>query len=366
MIFDMWWATIHNKGTFVKRWIKFSLLVLCGVFLVLAGGVFLAGLEPEKELPEGWKLIRPPGETYTMIENGDYIWTGGQAGVYKIDRRKFELIEHLPLPKHVDYVKALHMDREGNLWIGHFNGLTIFKEDGTLILEINDGLPDKRVNCIYEDSQGNLLVGTWGGAAIFNGQDWEVITKEDGLMEDMVNVIMEDSHGGYWFGHYVAPRGGISYLSNGKWQYFSLEKGLPHNNITSFYEDKAGYVWAGTGLFERGGAVRFAFNGSGWQIAGTVHKEHGLAGEKVRFIFQDHRGAYWFTSEFDGIAVFTEEALFNRGNSLILNEENGLANYEVKVILQDADGVLWLGTHNGVNAIEKDALDRLEHTTFKI
>ncbi|WP_051533952.1 ligand-binding sensor domain-containing protein [Desulfitibacter alkalitolerans] len=316
-------------------------------------------MEPERDLPEGWKLIRPPGETYAMIESGDYIWTGGQAGVYKIDRGKFELIEHLSLPREVDYVKALYMDREGALWIGHFNGLTVLKEDGNLILEVNEGLPDKRVNCMYEDSQGRLLVGTWGGVAIFNGQSWEAITRENGLMEDMVNVIMEDSLGGYWFGHYVAPRGGISYLRNGKWQYFSVEKGLPHNNITAFHEDTLGYVWAGMGLFERGGAVRFTYNGNEWEIAAALHKEQGLAGEKVRFIFQDHRDVYWFTSEFDGVAVFTKEALLGGGESHILTEERGLANYEVKVILQDADGVLWLGTHYGVNAIEKDALSRL-------
>lgn len=319
----------------------------------------MAGIQPDDELPAGWTLIRPPGETYTMIEDKGFVWTGGQAGVYKIDRVSFKLIEQLSLPSEVDYVKDLHMDEDGSLWIGHFNGLTVLKKDGSFVLAENLGLPDKRVNCMYSDSKGNLLVGTWGGVAIYDGASWRTIAQEDGLMEDMVNVIMEDSLGGYWFGHYIAPRGGISYLRDGKWQYFSVDNGLPHNNITSFCEDTSGYVWAGMGLFERGGATRFVFKDKEWKIAENLSVEDGLAGEKVRAIFQDHRGVYWFTSEFDGVAVFTEEELFNTRKSIILSEESGLANYEVKVILEDVDGNLWLGTHYGVNVIDKDALYRL-------
>jgi ligand-binding sensor domain-containing protein len=339
-----------------KQGIIVGLLILGAYFLVSAGGWLIFQLETGQELPPGWELIRPPGEIYAMIEDGDYIYTGGLSGVFKIDRRSRLLLEQLGLPGDVDHVKALHMDEENNLWIGHFNGLTILTKNGPLSLGPGEALPDKRVNCIYQDSSGRLLIGTWGGVALYDGIGWQSITTGDGLLVDMVNVIMEDSRGGFWFGHYLAPRGGISYLREGKWQYFTVEEGLPHNNITSLLEDKAGYVWAGTGLFQRGGAARFVLVGDEWEIAEVLTEADGLAGEKVRFIFQDRRGVYWFTSEFDGVAVFTEGELFGGRESLVLTEETGLANYEVKVILEDVDGTIWLGTHNGLNSLSREAL----------
>ena len=342
------------------KWIKGSLFVAAAFLLVSVGGGILTKMQPEKELPEGWTLIRPPGETYAMLIDGNDVWTGGQEGVYRIDRLEHTLIEKLSLPREVDYVKALNIDQEGALWIGHFNGLTILKNNSYLTLGEEEGLPDHRVNCFHVNSEENLMVGTWGGVAIYDGNKWETITSQDGLMVDMVNVIFEDSTGGYWFGHYLAPRGGISYLREGNWQYFSVDNGLPHNNITSFYEDDAGYIWVGTGLFERGGAARFVPDDHGqWVMDTVLSKNEGLAGEKVRYIFQDQRGIYWITSEFDGIAVFTKEALYSGEASRILTEECGLANYEVKNVQQDVDGSIWLGTHYGVNVLEAAALQRI-------
>ena len=335
------------------------MIIVAGYAAVSLGGWLLTSLQPDEELPAGWTLIRPPGEVYAMVIDGDYVWTGGHEGLFKVDRIGKTLIEQVELPREVDYVNAIYIDERDRVWIGHFNGLTI--KDGNSFEHIGEGkgLPDSRVNCIYLNSDLNLMVGTWGGVAINDGDSWDVITVDNGLMVDMVNVIMEDSRGGYWFGHYLAPAGGISYLCEGNWQYFSVDNGLPHNNITSFFEDDEGYVWAGTGLFERGGLIRFAFQDGKWVIDEVFNKDDGLAGEKVRFVFQDNREVYWITSEFDGIAVFPKESLFGDGESTILTEENGLANYEVKVVIQDRDGLIWLGTHNGLNVLDAEALESI-------
>jgi ligand-binding sensor domain-containing protein len=115
-------------------------------------------------------------------------------------------------------------------------------------------------------------------------------------------------------------------------------------------QDASGTVWAGTGLYDRGGAVRFQPEGESWSIARVLTAKDGLAGEKVRSIFQDGDGVMWFGSEYDGVARWDGTGW------RVFTEADGLAAAEVKTMLQDADGSLWLGTVDGVTRISAEAL----------
>jgi ligand-binding sensor domain-containing protein len=344
-------AVTNDKNKW--RWLWGFVIVLVFCFLASFGGEVFSRLVADRKLPAGWNIIRPPREVSAMIEAGDVIWAGGQEGVFLIDRKKGVLIKKLNPLKPITYVRALYLDDKGSLWIGHQDGLTVYDGNTFRTYTEKDGLPDRRVNCLMRSSDGSLWVGTWGGAAAFNGKDWRVISKAGGLMEDMVNVMLEDSRGGLWFGHYVAPRGGISCLKDGKWQYFSITNGLPHNNVTSLMEDKSGWVWAGTGFSERGGSCGFVFSTDKWIIQEVLTKEKGLAGEKVRRIYQDKRGVYWFASEYDGILVFKSQ------QRVVLTEEDGLSNNEVKVIIHDADNNIWLGSNDGITVLNSSVLNSI-------
>ena len=168
----------------------------------------------------------------------------------------------------------------------------------------------------------------------------------------MVSIIMQDGQGGMWFGSYVAPDGGISLYDQEEWQYFSVDNDLPHNNITSIFEDKNETVWVGTGLLDRGGAVSFQFRNHQWSIANVLTEKDGLAGAKVRTIFEDSFGNIWFSSEYDGVTRWSEEGIWNT-----YSEYHGLAGTEAKVIIQDVDMNLWLGTNNGITKISASALE---------
>ena len=82
----------------------------------------------------------------------------------------------------------------------------------------------------------------------------------------------------------------------------------------------------------------------------TLTKENGLAGGKVRSLYEDRDGRLWFGSEYDGIAVYTD----NRWQ--VITPNYGLAGWEVKEMVQDSDGVYWLGTEKGLSRIE--SIDR--------
>jgi ligand-binding sensor domain-containing protein len=181
------------------------------------------------------------------------------------------------------------------------------------------------------------------------GERFTATTSKDGLLDDNVNAMAQDRDGGLWFGSYVAPRGGISVLRDGQWYRFALEDGLPHANVTCFLLAADGSMWAGTGFDNRGGAVHFDIPSKGGQprISGTLSKADGLAGDKVRALYQDGRGGIWFASELDGLAAP------NGSGFRILTHAQGLSDNETKVMVPAADGTLWLGTRDGITYIRE-------------
>jgi ligand-binding sensor domain-containing protein len=106
--------------------------------------------------------------------------------------------------------------------------------------------------------------------------------------------------------------------------------------------DRGGALWVATGFASRGGVSRL------WQGAWiTWTRQHGLAGEIARSLFQDREGRLWFGSEFDGIAVYDGQ------HWQVFTPKNGLAGWEVKKIVQDEQGVYWLGTDKGLNRLDR-------------
>lgn len=328
---------------------RFILLLVSLFFLY----VFSSCSANNTELPPGWQVIRPPETVLSIALQDDIIWAGCKDGVYKIDRINGTIVEKLKIDRSLTYVKALLVDRNGNLVIGHFNGLTIYNGSSYQTYTDEDLLPDNRVNALMEDSNGRLWVGTWGGAAMIENGGSTITTSADGLADDMVNVMLQDNRGDMWFGSYTAPRGGISLYRNNVWQVFSTENGLPHNNVTSLIQDAEGNIWAGTGLIDRGGAARFITVNNSWGVDRTLDSEDGLAGNKVRSIFQDADGVMWFGSEYDGLARWDGKEWS------ILTMADGLSSNEIMCMLQDQDGTLWMGTADGITRISRKALRTL-------
>lgn len=335
-----------------KRLLTGTVALVVAVAFVGVGQMLNKWEPPVKPLP-GWKIIRPPRAVSALVEKGGVVWAGGQAGVVAVDRQTGAVVEVLDPGFALEHVRALLVDREGSLWIGHRGGLTRCIGSACTTYGEDEGLPHPSVNALLEDDQGRIWAGTWRGVAVRDGEAWRALTAEDGLAVDHVEAMLQDHRGGMWFGSYVAPRGGISLLSEGEWTYFTTDDGLPHNNVTAFYQDPARSVWASTGFFDRGGAGRFELQQDQWALSQVLMKQDGLAGEKVYQILQDRHGALWFGSEYDGVARY-DGACWS-----VFSTAQGLAHPEVMSLLEDVDGNVWLGTADGLTRVAADAVGQL-------
>lgn len=332
----------------MKKNIPLILFLALIVLFSLSGIIADLNSSKNKEnINPDWKTIRPPHEVSKIIIYKDYLYAGGQDGVYKIDLSTGSVIEKLNPSEKMEYVRSMAIDSKGILWIGHDNGVTLYNGESYKTFKKSDGLPDNRVNALLKDSKDRMWVGTWEGVAVFENEKCSIITEKDGLINNMVNVILEDKDHGMWFGSYVAPKGGVSYYKDDKWQYFNVDNGLLHNNVTSILQYSDGSIWVGTGLYEEGGASEFIFKDGSYCLKHTYSKKDNLAGEKVRSLYEDSQGNLWIGSEYDGVAIWNKE------NKRIITTEDGLCNQEVKSVLQDKNGVIWIGTRDGITRIEK-------------
>jgi len=128
-------------------------------------------------------------------------------------------------------IRTLHEDRKGNLWIGTEGGLNCLEShpNGTLrepghffkSYAMKDGLSNDVIRAIHEDREGNLWIGTFGSGLyrLKNGK-FTNITTEDGLFSDTVFHILEDDDGNFWIscnkGIFMVSRKELNDFCDGK------------------------------------------------------------------------------------------------------------------------------------------------------
>ncbi len=330
-----------------KKIIKASGMVLLFLLCALLLYAALRGIKGEAEKctgRPGYDVILEGRDICALAFDGKILYAGGADGLYEIDTETF-------MSKEVggfEYIRTLFWDGKG-LWIGHDAGLS-YLSDTVFTFTASDFLPDNRVNAFIIDSKNRMWIGTWGGAVMIDGEDITLYNTENGLLDSMVNVIFEDSWGDIWFGSYVAPRGGVSVLTESGWQYFTTRDGLLHANITSIIETGGGMVIVGGGLYTKGGGTGFVYQDGRFIKSGVFTVENGLAGEKIRSLFEDSGNRLWVGSEYDGLAVIYGD------KSIILDKAHGLSCDEVKIIREDSSGNMWIGTRSGVTRIMKGVI----------
>jgi ligand-binding sensor domain-containing protein/signal transduction histidine kinase len=161
------------------------------------------------------------------------------------------------------YTIQLAKDKNNNLWIGTFNGLSrlISSEgEGTFKNYLSafgefDGLSNNAIKKIFKDSKDRLWIGTQTGLNLYN-EDSDTFTqfgRKEGLPSEYILGIQEDSKGNLW----VATTNGVfkgvyneSMTSFVHIEYFNTKDGLADNitNKNALYIDKDDNVFIGSSM----------------------------------------------------------------------------------------------------------------------
>jgi signal transduction histidine kinase/ligand-binding sensor domain-containing protein len=274
----------------------------------------------------------PLSTVRTVYEDRHHtLWVAGFGGVLKKTANGFrKVLETSP----ADAVTRLAMDEHDNLWIGGSSGMIVRYTDGrTRLFDTRDGLPDLFVRAMWLDRDGNIWAGTNNGLARFQNNRFVTLMSPGGRPLDQVRALFEDREGNLW----VGDDDGLSRLRDDIFSPYGISEGLPSYDTTTVLQDRGGHIWLG---FRDSGLVLFSPNGYK-----QYTRRDGLPSDEVFSIRETRAGE---------LLIGTREGL-TRGmpsaqgiHFTTFRPPDPLGRESVYDSLEDSSGRLWLGLPQGL------------------
>lgn len=293
---------------------------------------------------------RTVGYNFVRDRSG-ILWIGSTGGLLKLSptTNRFQLYRNRPGDLNSlsnNYIRGIHEDRSGNVWIGtQFGGLnrldratglvTRFRHDAS-----NPTFPNSdAVFAVYEDRGRRLWVGA-GAELAFREPGSNVFRRFDAIRSEnfVPQVIHEDRRGSLW----VGGLGELYEISPDRRKAVSrralLDTGRQlGGELQCVFEDRAGHLWFG--LF--GGCVRLNPETSE-RRAYMFGPE--FAGAHVACFMEDRAGTLWMATKGGGICRFDGE---RKGFSHITVAQ-GLPHNNCYGLFEDSKGFFWISSDEGI------------------
>lgn len=297
------------------------------------------------------------------------LWIGTRAAGLNILPKNFipfSLYRFTGCPdSDLDYndIRAFYEEPDGILWIGTLEGgLKRFDRKTGNYTNYNfdpnnpknsNSLSHNFVRAIHEDRSGRLWIGTEGGG--LNKLDRKTgkftryqpeADKINWIINNEVQAIYEDRDGNLWLG----TNGGLE-IFNPETEKFKLpqyssskDKTFSNSIILAIYEDHPGMLWIGT---QGDGLYKFDIEiNSFTRYKHKVGDTASLSNDEVWSICKDHNGVIWVGTSC-GLNKLLDQ---NKKNGLFKSylEKDGLPNKVIYSIVEDNQGNLWIGTNKGL------------------
>ncbi|HEX8638221.1 MAG TPA: two-component regulator propeller domain-containing protein, partial [Pyrinomonadaceae bacterium] len=271
-------------------------------------------------------LFKRENETFTLIEStkdfhvsaigedvSGRILISNRGALYVRENNEFVPFERVKIST-VDFIYAIHADRENVLWIGGEKGLMHFKDGVLESFTTADGLAGNNVKVIIEAHSGGLWIGTYDGLTRFENGRLTSWREADGLPSNTVRALYEDREGTLWIGSYD---GGLARFKDGKFTRYDTKTGLPNDGAFQILEDDNRNFWISSnrGIYrvnkselneyadgKRDSITSVAYGKSDGMLNAECNGGRSPAGIRAR------DGRLWFPTQ-DGVAVIDPQAV---------------------------------------------------------
>lgn len=201
---------------------------------------------------------------------------------------------------------------------------------------VENGLAQSTVNCIYQDSRGYLWIGTAGdGVCKFDGLNFENFGEKDGLSGHIITDISEDDEGNLWFS---STWGGMCKYNGKKFQIYSNKKAKGASSIFELvYSHKKKLLY-------------FTANNRLFTYKNGFTNEIKLTQNKINYLYIDKKDNLWITTN-NEIIYLTEKDTF------FINSSNGLPFKNINTVIEDELGDYWIGSNTGIVKLLAGSID---------
>ena len=250
------WIGTDGGGLFKLRPRGFNLIPEENVVSVSEDWVAKSGDKPRK-LRTGGRLEtvedKPSAIVSALTDAAGGVWFGTTYNwIFYLSKDGLQSSIRLLLsPTPNRQLRVLHLDRQGNLWVGgNPDGLFFLPVGKTNeFVNLSPQKFDKPVTAIAESKQGEVWVGTrLGEVHRWNGHDFVSYGVTNGLEGSPIGALTFSRDGRLWVG---TLGDGLGCWWDGKFKFVTLADGLPDNVISQLIEDDAGWFWVGSsrGIF---------------------------------------------------------------------------------------------------------------------
>jgi len=252
-------------------------------------------------------------------------------------------------------------DRNNELWLGTFGGISLFDGSNFINYSKSEGLPNNLILALTYGDDGNLWIGTSAGITRYDGYRFTTIGLPDITGEKIVFDIKLDKSGLVW----ARVNGRLYYLEQGR-----FVKDTSLDAVTALVQDKYGKIRASS---FHGGIYKL--NGKKWELetasGGIANMWQGKTSGKIYClmangsimtaeggemeppgwlpplpffnfytqIFEDSKGNIWVNLTDGGAWMYRDK------NWIHYTYHNGLTDDNVHSFFEDREGNVWIATN---------------------
>ena len=312
------------------------------------------------------------------------IWIGSNLGLTRMqwigNRYQFETLRHdpkNPVSLSADYVTTIEEDDRHRLWIGtQSGGLNLFYPEYRIFNHFlhsnNDhsGIVNNNIRKILKDKNGKLWIGTQEGLSILDPDNNQIrsyqhdANNKSSLSQNSIYSLFEDVNGSMWIGTYF---GGVNAVYSYETAFNTFQNkdsrtGLSNNVVSSIVEDSQHNLWIGT----EGGGLNYLNRATGMY---TVYKNKlndasCLGSNLVKVVYIDKDGNPWVGTHGGGLNVLDRTT--NTFKRYLYKENDPVTQtLEITSLLEDERGRFWAVTNSGIKLFKrnKKALEPLNIAT---
>ncbi len=278
------------------------------------------------------------------IDTDDILWLANGGLISRFDPNSisgFDSRDGLQNPGNSTVpVLSLELDLEGGLWVGtEWGGLYHMLPNEQSLSSI---VPDLYVRKLHQDSKGPLWLGTSEGVIQLNDGEIKQILSRQWIISMAI-----DDQGGLWFGNGWRG-GGVSYYAPNTTTEitFNSSNGLPDDQVWALTAGPNQKMWVGTSQGAR--SIDLA-------TMRLDDKRHPLPETSFFNIRKDDKLALWFASN-EGLHHLQDSDLTTYDSSRELPD--GVYWCSAKT----SDGIVWIGSANhgliGYDGIASTTIDK--------